>query len=478
MAFNSFAFWTFLTILFSIYWIIPNRFRWCMLLIASYYFYFSWSKGYCLLLLFITAITYFSAIQMEKSTQKQRKIILSASALLVFSILFVFKYINFFEANIFRFLSLFIIQLNETTIKLIMPIGISFYTFQTIGYLSDVYLGGGIAERNFGKYALFVAFFPQLLAGPINRGTDLLPQLSGNKQFDCDIATYGLKQIVWGFFKKMFIADTLAMMTDRVYGELSLYKGFSLVLVAFLYTIQIYCDFSGYSDIAIGTAKLFGISMKNNFQSPYFACTIKEFWRRWHISLSTWFRDYVYIPLGGNRGSFIKQSCNLMITFLLSGLWHGASWTFVIWGGIHGLAQIFEHILTKKSTVKSKSKKIVSWFIVFVFLNITWIFFRASTLQEVKYILVSMFYGINNPVKYLIQGYQALEIGSVNFLLLSGSIILLTIFDYLSIVKVDVFLRVKKMPPYLKGGIYVIFLFFLMLFLPVEQSKAFIYFEF
>lgn len=334
MLFNSFQFAIFLPIVFMLYWALPNKFRWILMLMASYYFYMSWNSKYVILILSTTLISYLSAIIIEKQNMVQwKRCTLTCAAIICLGVLFFFKYFNFTSEFVTDLLSFFSIQINPVTLDLILPVGISFYTFQTLSYVIDVYKGEIEAEHHFGKYATFVSFFPQLVAGPIERTDSLLPQIKEEHKFDYDLASYGLKQMAWGYFKKIVIAETISQYAGKVYDNPQFFHGFSLVLAILLFSLQIYCDFSGYSDIAIGTAKLFGINLMTNFKSPYFSQSIREFWSRWHISLSSWFRDYVYIPLGGNRVGKIRNAINLMITFLVSGLWHGAKWTYVVWGG-------------------------------------------------------------------------------------------------------------------------------------------------
>ncbi len=337
MLFNSLSFAIFFPIVFLLYWALPHRYRWVLLLVSSYYFYMSWNVKYVLLILFTTIISYGCARLLEKSKELlMRKLILGGAVFLCLSVLFLFKYLSFFMDNVFYAASALAIPLKPMTLKLMLPVGISFYTFQTLSYVIDVYRGEVQAEHHFGKYAVFISFFPQLVAGPIERSSSLLTQMNQEHRFDYQKVTYGLKLMAWGYYKKLVLADMLAVYVDKIYGNMTAYKGIPLIAASVAFAFQIYCDFSGYSDIAIGAAKMFDINLMKNFKSPYFASSIKEFWSRWHISLSTWFRDYLYIPLGGSRCSRLKHCRNLMITFLCSGLWHGADWTYVIWGGIHG----------------------------------------------------------------------------------------------------------------------------------------------
>lgn len=403
MQFNSLTYAVFLPIVFFIYWFIPNRFRWVLLLIASYYFYMSWNPKYVVLIALTTVISYLSAIVIESSAKVAiKRVALAAALFICFGILFVFKYFNFVFSSLSVIFSKISIPLSAPVLKLMLPVGISFYTFQTLSYVIDVYRGEVKAERHLGLYATFVSFFPQLVAGPIEKASNLLPQIKAEHSFNYDETVYGLRQMLWGFFKKIVVADTLAAYVDRVYTNVYDYKGMDLMLVILFFTIQIYCDFSGYSDIAIGTSHLMGIKLMTNFKSPYFSTSIKEFWGRWHISLSLWFKQYVYIPLGGNRCSKLRHYFNLMITFLASGLWHGANWTFVVWGGLHGFVQIIEDVFKKPLSALKKNTvtKIILGCLVFVICNIGWVFFRADTFSDAFYVLSNCLNGIGRITEY------------------------------------------------------------------------------
>jgi len=294
----------------------------------------SWNPKYIVLIFMTTVVSYITAIFIEKSESINVKRIYLIIALFVcFGILFIFKYFNFVLNSVTGIFQCLRIPLHPVTLNLLLPVGISFYTFQTLSYVIDVYKGHVKAEHHFGHYATFISFFPQLVAGPIERTENLLPQIKREHIFEYEKATYGLKLMAWGYFKKLAVADVLAGYVDVIYNSPKEFTGFAFLIATFFFTIQIYCDFSGYSDIAVGTAKLLGIDLMANFKSPYFSSSIKEFWSRWHVSLSTWFRDYVYIPLGGNRKGLLRRNFNVLITFLVSGLWHGANWTFILWGG-------------------------------------------------------------------------------------------------------------------------------------------------
>ena len=323
-------------------------------MLASYFFYMCSGPKYGLLIFSVTLVSYLSGLVIEKCSKKAQKLsALVVTVLVCMGILFFFKYFNFFSGIANSIMQLLGIRQDPFVLNVVLPVGISFYTFQTMSYVIDVYRGVTKAEHHFGKYAAFVSFFPQLVAGPIERSNNLLPQINNDHVFDYEKAMHGVKLMLWGYYKKLVIADVLSEYVQKVFNDPHSFSGFALIIASVFFSLQIYCDFSGYSDIALGTAKLFGIDLMINFRSPYFSKSIKEFWSRWHISLSTWFRDYVYIPLGGNRVGKIRHYMNLMITFLVSGLWHGANWTFIVWGGIHGLIQVLETAILGKKEIKN-----------------------------------------------------------------------------------------------------------------------------
>ena len=472
MLFNSWQFGIFLPIVFALYWSIPQRFKWFVILISSYWFYMSWNIKYVTLILFTTIISYTSAILIERTgNQRTKKIILALTLIACLGVLFTFKYVNFFSQNLVYILNLFTIHLHPITLKLLLPVGISFYTFQTLGYVIDVYRGTTKAERHFGIYAAFISFFPQLVAGPIERTNNLLPQIKANHEFNYEQATYGLKLMAWGLFKKLVISDNIAVEADKIFGNLHEYHGFTLILASLYFTVQIYCDFSGYSDIARGCSKLFGIELMENFRSPYFSSSIKEFWSRWHISLSTWFRDYVYIPLGGNRVSKFRHNMNLMITFIVSGLWHGANWTFTIWGTLHGLAQVIENAFMSHEEHHG-FKRAFRVVCVFVLCSVLWVFFRAQSLDEAMYIFTHMFDGISN-----IRGWLHPDIGLKRIFLLGG--LTVAIYDYISYIRNEEAINLLK-----NKGIFTRWLAYITLGLAVMIFSAkgaateFVYFQF
>ena len=413
MLFNSFNFLIFFPIVVLIYFIIPHKIRYIWLLIASYFFYMCWNAKYALLLLFSTFITYISSIIMDKIEHKKlkknqkikyKKLIVAFSFAINLSILFFFKYFDFAIENINKILSLLNIKLLNPTFDVVLPVGISFYIFQALGYTIDVYRKDVKVEHNFLKYALFVSFFPQLVAGPIERSKNLLKQIYERHYFDFHRIKDGLMLMLWGFFLKIVIADRVAIVVNTIFNGFPTYGGMYIVIGAIFFAVQIYCDFYGYSTIAMGAAKVMGFDLMENFNSPYMSKSVSEFWRRWHISLSTWFRDYLYIPLGGNRKGKIRKYFNLMIVFLVSGLWHGAKWTYVIWGGLNGLFQVIGSI-TKKIREKlinlfhinkeAASHKILQVFITFILIDFTWIFFRANSFANALNMIKSIFATFN-----------------------------------------------------------------------------------
>lgn len=483
MLFHSMAFAIFLPVVFLVYWLLPHRFRWALLLLSSCYFYMSWNVGYIVLILFTTLVSYISARMIEGAgTRKKKRICVVSTLTVSLGILFFFKYYNFFASSLTETLQRFAIELHPKTLAVIVPVGISFYTFQTLSYVIDVYRGNVCAEHHFGKYAAFITFFPQLVAGPIERSGNLLPQIQERKRFDYDQASYGILLMVWGFFKKLVVADNLAIHVDAIYENINNYTGLPLVVAALFFSLQIYCDFSGYSDIAIGTAKLFGIDLMTNFRSPYYSASIKEFWSRWHISLSSWFRDYVYIPLGGSRVGKVRYAINTMVTFLASGLWHGAAWTYVYWGGVHGMAQIFErHLTPGGGKVEQNIKHTIFWWgrvlIVFLLVSAAWILFRAENMGTVIYMFQNMWKGIGQFESYWKNGIQQLGFGLVEPYLLGWVIFILAVFDYLSLRR-DVILSIRKLPVLLRWCIYVAALLTVVILSPTDSSKEFIYFQF
>ena len=396
MLFNSVDFLIFFAIVFVLYYVIKPSLRWIMLLIASYFFYMCWEPSFILLILFSTIVDYFIARKLSDSKGANRKKLLLVSLVVNLGVLFVFKYFNFFNESVQYLTDWMGFSINSPNLNLLLPVGISFYTFQTLSYTIDVYRNQMEAERHFGKFALYVAFFPQLVAGPIERASNLLPQLSRNENaLKYNNTVVGFTQITYGLFKKVVVSDTLAQFVNAVYNNYEVHSGLSLLIATYLFAFQIYCDFSGYSDIAIGTARMMGYRFMDNFQLPYFSKNVTEFWRRWHISLSSWLRDYLYIPLGGNRHGTFNTYKNLTITMLLGGLWHGASWNFVIWGLLNGAYLSIERALGIRAGYVKRGwiKKGVLTFFTFNLICLTWIFFRAGTFDQAIAITGKIFQG-------------------------------------------------------------------------------------
>ncbi len=473
MLFNSLQYAVFLPIVFILYWCIPDKYRRILLLIASYYFYMSWNTKYVVLIVTTTLISYLCAILIERTERPSvRRLSVFAALTVSLGILYVFKYYNFTLDLISHF-----VPMNDFRLNLLLPVGISFYTFQTLSYVIDVYMGKVQAEKSIIDYATFVSFFPQLVAGPIERASKLLPQIKSTKRFDYEAAKYGMRLILWGLYKKMVIADNLAVFVDQVYGDVQIYSGCSLLIVAVFFAFQIYCDFSGYSDIARGSAKLLNIDLMENFKSPYFSASIKEFWSRWHISLSTWFRDYVYIPMGGNRVSKIHNIINHIITFLVSGLWHGANMTFVVWGGIHGAGQIYE----KAFGIDSHKKRDIYWVIrvtyVFVFATLAWVLFRAENIRDAIYVFENMFDGITSVKSYLKNGIDSLNIGGSHLIrIIIVYFLPLIAYDYFSL-QTDVCEWIGRQKIFCRY-VYIALIITLILIYGYVGKSTFVYFQF
>ncbi len=398
MLFNSLQFILFFIIVSIAYFNLKHKYRWMLLLFASSYFYMAFVPIYILILGCTIVVDYFAGILIEKTSGKRRKMFLILSLCVNIGFLMVFKYYNFINNNISQIFGI----LNKTNplpyLSILLPIGLSFHTFQAMSYTIEVYRGNQKSERHFGIYALYVMFYPQLVAGPIERPQNLIHQFYTNHKYDFERIKKGLLQMAWGFFKKIVIADRLAQIVDYSYTNVPSQNGLSLILATVFYSFQIYCDFSGYSDIAIGSARVMGFKLMNNFRTPYLAKNVSEFWQRWHISLSTWFKDYLYIPLGGNRVSLPKLCFNLFLVFVISGLWHGANWTFIIWGALHGFYLIFAIIKNKHinpPSVKSKFLRILNKYIqvitTFVLISFAWIFFRSVNVKSAWEIILKIF---------------------------------------------------------------------------------------
>lgn len=410
MLFNSFSFFLFFPTVTVLYFVLPHRFRWQLLLGSSCYFYMAFIPWYIAILAVTIVIDYFAGLWIAKPgiSQTERRNVLIVSIVSTCLVLCVFKYCNFITGNLVALAKLVGWNYSLNALNIILPIGLSFHTFQSLSYVIEVYRGNQAPERHFGIYALYVMFYPQLVAGPIERPQNLLHQFRAKHEFEYQRVADGLKLMAWGLFKKVVIADRWAIAVNQVYGNPQGYEGLPLIVATVAFAFQIYCDFSGYSDIAIGAAQVMGFRLMDNFNRPYFSKTIAEFWKRWHISLSTWFRDYLYIPLGGNRGKTWRWQFNLFITFLVSGLWHGANWTYVVWGGINGF-----YLLSSLWTVKLRHTfclflcldrvptvhKYLSVINTFSLVCISWIFFRASSVSDGWYVLTHLCQGLHDGWK-------------------------------------------------------------------------------
>lgn len=468
MLFNSIEFALFFPAVLAVYALAPAPWRWRCLLCASYLFYMAWQPAYVLLLLTSTAVDFLAAQRMAALPDRRARrpwLALSLSANL--GLLFTFKYYNFFANALGGVVSL-------PVSHLLLPVGISFYTFQTLSYSIEVYRGTQQPERHPGRFALYVSFFPQLVAGPIERAGNLLPQLARLQPLDHTRTVRGLQQMAWGLIQKTVIADRLALVVDRVYAAPGDYSGPALIVATFFFALQIYCDFAGYCDIAIGAARIFGVDLSVNFRRPYFAAGFRDFWARWHITLSTWFRDYLYVPLGGNRVARGRWALNILLVFLVSGLWHGANWTFVAWGGLHGLYLLGERglqpLLNKAG--RGLPQHLVGVAITFALTCLAWVFFRAQSLHDAATILRGMPSAWkawpNVPAEVgLYPGQFALCLGLIAALLVSHLV--------QSRVDMGEMLRRQARPVrwlVYSAGLWILFL------LGVFKEQAFIYFTF
>ncbi len=404
MLFNSFQFLAFFPIVATLYFVVPFRVRWVVLLAASYYFYMCWRAEYLILILGSTLIDYVAAILMGRTEVVwRRRACLLASLATNLGLLFLFKYFNFFSASAAALFESWNAPYTVPSLEVLLPVGISFYTFQTLSYTIDVYRGARKPEKHLGYFALYVAFFPQLVAGPIERSTRLLPQFFIKHRFDVDRVRSGLLLMGWGFFKKLVIADRLAIYVNEVYNNPFEYEGLPVIIATYFFAFQIFCDFSGYSDIAVGGARVLGYDIMQNFRTPYYSRSIGEFWRRWHISLSTWFRDYLYIPLGGNRVAQPRWVANVLVVFVLSGFWHGANWTFLFWGLLHGCYLVVGSI-TQESRKRFTDRLftgrwqavhgMIQVVVTFHLALLAWVFFRANSFTDAVMLIQRMFQGL------------------------------------------------------------------------------------
>jgi alginate O-acetyltransferase complex protein AlgI len=488
MLFNSIHFVGFFLIVTSIYFASPHRYRAVFLLFCSCYFYMAFVPIYIVILGATIVLDFFLAQLIHGRTGHTRKVLLLLSLIANIGILAVFKYYNFFNENLQVILGQFGIENPIPFLNILLPIGLSFHTFQAMSYIIEVYRGHQLPERNFVVYALYVMFFPQLVAGPIERPQNLLYQFRKVHSFEYAQVADGLKLMAWGFFKKVVVADRLALMVNFVYDAPADHQGLPVFIATICFALQIYCDFSGYSDIALGAARVLGFKLMTNFNTPYFSYSIGEFWQRWHISLSTWFRDYVYIPLGGNRVATWRWQMNLMIVFLISGLWHGASWTFVIWGGLHGLYLAVENLTSRLRTVShthSVIKNATRMLTTFLLVCFAWIFFRSPTLADAWQIIRNVFSGWDSSLTAVVTNTN---LGRQNnlYLGLPLSEFLVAGLGVLVLLGAEIYQRnrnaispILAMPKtQLRWVIYYILLVCIGLFGVYSKPQQFIYFQF
>lgn len=490
MLFNSLKFFIFFPIVTILYFLLPHKYRWALLLAASCIFYMAFIPAYILILFLTIIIDYFAGIWIEHSTGTRKKLYLTASIISTCAVLFVFKYFNFFNSNFAALAACIDWNYPIPALKIILPIGLSFHTFQSLSYVIEVYRGHQKAEKNFGIYSLYVMFYPQLVAGPIERPQNLLHQFYERHVIEYQRIVDGLKLMVWGLFKKVVIADRLALFVNSVYNNTGDYGGISYAIATVFFAYQIYCDFSGYSDIAIGSAQVMGFKLMDNFNRPYFSKSIAEFWKRWHISLSTWFRDYVYISLGGNRVSIPVWYFNLFITFLISGLWHGANWTYVVWGALNGLylvcgmiTQPLRNLVVSSLGLRSHKTllKFMRAGITFSLICFSWIFFRANSVGDafgiIKSIVIKMpsdIYGLfNNSISL---SAITLGQGTTSFVIAVASIIFLIVVHSIQRHGSIRHMLADK-PAFIRWSIYYAMILSIFIFGTFTQNQ-FIYFQF
>lgn len=490
MIFNSMSYLCFFPVVVLLYFVFPKKVRFLWLLAASYYFYMCWNPKYILLLLSATVITWICGMLIQKSSSIVRKrSILAIGIALELGMLFYFKYLTFAVNNINFILGKLHRPLLEKEFDILLPVGISFYIFQTIGYMIDVYRKKVAAEKNFLMYALFVSFFPQLVAGPIERTGNMMHQLKAGTDFDVEKVRHGLLLILWGILLKVALADNLAPIVTEVYHQYSSYTGIYIVIATMLFAIQIYCDFGGYSYIAIGSAEVLGYRLMENFKSPYFAGSVSEFWRRWHISLTSWFTDYVYISLGGNRKGTVRKYINNFIVFTLSGVWHGAQWTYIVWGMLNSFLIMLEKLsapLRKKLTGYLHIKATSYWYqalqrvTVFVLISFTWLFFRAASLTDAWAMIQKIFGEFGLRSLWLPDGVCLLLPGSL-FVVIAVLMLLLFAFDWCQYHQIDVMGKILDQNFFVRYVCYAALIGIVVIFGnyggDYEQTQ-FIYFQF
>ncbi len=495
MLFNSLQYLIFFPLVAGIYFLMPQRRRWILLLTASYYFYMCWRVEYIVLIIASTLIDYFAGLRMGAQPDKlKRRKYLILSIFTNLGLLFAFKYFNFANESVRHLFNQLNIFYDVPAFQVLLPVGISFYTFQTLSYTISVYRGNHPPERHLGIFALYVSFFPQLVAGPIERSSNLLPQFYREHGFDYGRVISGLRLIMWGMFKKVVIADRIAVLVNTVYNSPQDFMGAQLLLATVFFAFQIYCDFSGYSDMAIGSARVLDYDLMKNFDRPYFSKSIAEFWQRWHISLSTWFRDYLYISLGGNRVPKWRWYYNLFITFLVSGFWHGANWTFLFWGGLNGVYLILELWLDRPRRMlmrlfrvgeQSWGYKIPAVAITFTLTCFAWIFFRANSMTDAFYIVGHSTDGLGAFLKSVItldmtqlnMVFRGLGLSQREMIIAIGAIIFMEFVHFLQRPG-NIGIRFAQRPVWLRWAVYYAIIACIIFLGAYNQSQQFIYFQF
>ncbi|HWR72681.1 MAG TPA: MBOAT family O-acyltransferase [Nitrospirota bacterium] len=477
MVFNSFAFLVFFPVVTVLYFALPHAVRWLLLLLASCVFYMAFIPKYILILFLTILIDYAAGLFIAGTDSKRKKhLYLVISLVSTVSVLFVFKYFDFLNESVAAVARFLHWNYGIENLKIILPIGLSFHTFQSMSYVIEVYRGNQKVERHFGIYALYVMFYPQLVAGPIERPQNLLHQFRERHDIDYDRVTGGLKRMAFGLFKKVVIADQLALVVNEVYGHPHDYTGFSLMFATFCFSYQIYCDFSGYSDIALGSAQVMGFRLMENFDRPYAAPSVTDFWRRWHISLTSWFRDYLYIPLGGNRVEKSRWYLNIFITFLISGLWHGANWTFIAWGALNGMylllsiwaAPLRETVIRLTSMRKHpRLHRTFRAVATFLLISFAWIFFRSNSLGDAVYIITHLFSGLTGVSRSSGVAFN----GSVLYFILFMEYV-----QYTHRMKMGNLF--SGMPVLLRWSFYYALVMFIVVYFGASNEQQFIYFQF
>ena len=478
MLFTSGIFLIFFPVVVGVHYLLAPRYRWILLLLTSYIFYAWWRPEYLLLLVAVTLIAYCAGLLLVR-VSRARRVVLPIFVLLNLAPLLVYKYLGFFAEAVSSLLGAAGAASVLPVPDLVLPLGISFFTFQSLGYVLDVYRNAHPPERHLGYFALFVAFFPQLVAGPIERSAALLPQLRAPKSFDYARTSSGLRLVLWGFFKKLVIADRLGALVNVVYSDVTAFEGFPLLLATYLFSFQILCDFSAYTDIARGCARVLGVHLTENFRQPYLARSLADFWRRWHVSLTSWFRDYIYIPLGGARRGRLRWAFAVLTVFIASGLWHGAAWTFVLWGVFHGLLYLFgrltasvrsriAHTIFAHTPKLGRSLSVIATFHLVV---AGWVLFRAESLSDALYVLRHAFQGIQLRANY------SFGLGGKQFGIGLAALLLYLVVDGVRR-QLNLTQRLTEQPAGIRWALYYVLILVVLFFAYATDQPEFIYFQF